>query len=144
MSQLIAHLIGDYVLQNHWMAANKTARTWPAVVHVLLYGLPFLVIGASWPAWAVIVGTHFVIDRFRLARLWARFWGVGTAGWLPEQVSHYRPDSSGPEPWFLENSYKPLSESLPAAPPWLAGWLVILVDNTAHLTINALAIWLLP
>lgn len=125
MNQLIAHLIGDYVLQNHWMAAHKTSRAWPALVHVFFYGLPFLASGVSWAAWTVIVGTHFVIDRYRLARLWVDAWGVGRPGWLMRAA--------------LPGVEQPVE-----APPWMGAWLVILVDNTAHLTINALAIWLLP
>lgn len=32
MIQLIAHLLGDYVIQNNWMASNKTKSTWAAMV----------------------------------------------------------------------------------------------------------------
>jgi hypothetical protein len=44
MEQLIAHLAGDYCLQNQWMADNKINRSWPCAVHCLLYTLPFLLI----------------------------------------------------------------------------------------------------
>ena len=67
MLQLILHLIGDYVTQSDWMAQNKTKAHFPAAAHALVYSLPFLLIG-SWQAFAVICATHFLIDRFRLAR----------------------------------------------------------------------------
>jgi hypothetical protein len=28
---LLAHLVGDYLLQSDWMAAEKTKRWWPPV-----------------------------------------------------------------------------------------------------------------
>jgi hypothetical protein len=40
----LAHMVGDYLIQNHWMAVEKTKRWWPAVVHGVTYGLPFLLI----------------------------------------------------------------------------------------------------
>jgi hypothetical protein len=151
VSELIAHLVGDYILQNHWMAVNKTSR-WPlAFVHVLLYGLPFLVLGASWPALAVIVGTHLLIDRFRLAKYWVAFWGIGTMGWVLTQAYHARgyawvTTPSGDRP-LLPPSWLTIPEltdewvrahrvDFPDAPPFLGVWLLILVDNTMHLGIN--------
>jgi hypothetical protein len=69
----LAHFVGDYVLQSHWMASEKTRRWWPAVAHAVTYGLPFLLLTLDPVALAVIVGTHAVIDRYRLARhlVWA-------------------------------------------------------------------------
>ena len=121
MEQLLAHLVGDYVLQNHWMATRKTSAWWPAIVHALCYGLPFLLLVDNALQWAVIVGTHLVIDRYRLAALWVRFWGIGTTGTLP----------------------KMLDADVDDAPPWLGVWLLIIVDNVAHLSINYAALrWL--
>ena len=121
MNELIAHLCGDFILQNHAMATRKpTSSVW-AAVHVFFYTLPFLLLTRSGPALAVICGTHFVIDRFQLARYWADFWGVGTTGWVPRQFG-------------LDAS---------TAPPFLAVWLLIIVDNTLHLAINhAALLWL--
>ena len=127
MIQLICHLLGDYVLQNHWMANNKTSSTLACAVHVALYSLPFaLLIGVggvgSWWSLAVIAGTHFVIDRWRLAKLWVNFWGVGV-----------------PSSWMARLEI----EQPPAAPSWMGVWLLIIVDNTIHLAINAGALtWL--
>lgn len=66
--QLLAHAVGDYILQSDWMANEKTKKSIAALAHIATYGLPFLLLRPSWTAYAVIVGTHFIIDRWRLAR----------------------------------------------------------------------------
>lgn len=95
--QLVAHAIGDYVIQSDWMAGEKTRQSFAAAVHALTYAWPFLLLTHSLPALAVIVGTHFVIDRWRLARFvvfaknflgppskWPR-WSDCTATGIPER-----------------------------------------------------------
>ena len=78
MEQLILHLTGDYLTQSDWMAVNKAKRSWPALCHVMVYSLPFFLIGST-RAVAVILVTHFFIDRFRLTRyvVWTKNW-LGT------------------------------------------------------------------
>ena len=44
VDQLIAHAVGDYVLQSEWMAREKTKRSLAALAHVAFYLLPFLFI----------------------------------------------------------------------------------------------------
>lgn len=123
--QLLAHAIGDYIIQSDWMATEKTKKSLAAAVHVVTYALPFLLITTSWAALAVIVGTHFVIDRWRLARhvIWAKnlpFPGKKLP-WKECQKFGFPPDR----------------------PDWLAGWLLIFTDNIIHVTINGAAImWL--
>lgn len=127
MSQLICHLIGDYVLQNHWMAANKVHAWVPAIIHALIYSLVFVaVLQPPWPAMAVIFGTHLIIDRFRLAKYWVEWYGVGEPGrlWMNKYAC------AG-----MKQSYERQS-----APPFLAVWLLIIVDNTFHLSINYAAL----
>ncbi len=69
MIELISHAIGDYVIQSDWMAQQKTSRSDVAVIHALVYSLPFVVLcSPSLTAWAIIVSTHAVIDRYRLAK----------------------------------------------------------------------------
>lgn len=123
---VLCHLIGDYVLQTHWMANEKTKRWWPAVVHALTYGIPFAFVVPSIWAWLVIVGTHAVIDRYRLAR---------HIVWLKNQLAPkaYR------YPWRDGRA----TGYAPDLPPWLATWLMIITDNVIHVAINAAAItWL--
>lgn len=113
--QLVAHAVGDYILQSHWMATEKTKQHVAAGVHAVTYTLPFLLITQSPAALAMICGTHFLIDRYRLARfvVWAKngMRGPVTATGYPDDV-----------------------------PPWLAVWLLIAADNILHVICNAVAI----
>jgi hypothetical protein len=123
--QLLAHAVGDYILQSHWMATEKTKWSVAAACHALAYGLPFCLFGPSVAAMAVIVGSHFAIDRYRLARyvVWAKNWIAPHANrpWAECAATGYAPD----------------------VPPWLSVWLLIVADNVLHVTINAAALrWL--
>jgi len=122
--QLVAHAIGDYVLQSDWMASEKTKRSLAAAVHAVTYALPFLLLDASVAAMAVIVITHFVIDRWRLARyvVWAKNWLGPNKPWSECSGTGYPADR----------------------PPWMAVWLLIIADNVMHVLINALALHYLP
>jgi len=131
--QLILHLIGDYVTQSDWMANNKRKSSWAAWCHAMVYSLPFLFIGSGW-AWFVIMWTHFLIDRFGLAR-----YVVYAKNFL---LSPHRPcDREYVERWRWSNCS---ATGYPSdAPPWLAVWLLIAADNTLHLAINYAALrWL--
>lgn len=120
---LIAHFVGDYILQTHWMATQKTSRWAPAVLHGITYTLPFLFATHSLAALLVIGGTHIIIDRFRLAR---------HLMWFKNQFApkDFRPDKAD-----LKTTGYPAS-----TPAWLSTWLMIISDNTAHIIINTLAI----
>ena len=56
------------------MALNKTQQSLPAAVHAVTYALPFLALTRSPRRLALIAGSHFVIDCWRLARhvCWAK------------------------------------------------------------------------
>jgi hypothetical protein len=63
---LLAHLIGDYILQNDWMAKNKKTNTWACIAHVLTYMIPFIPLcwfGLSPFAWGLIGYQHYIQDR---------------------------------------------------------------------------------
>lgn len=122
---LLAHLVGDYMIQSHWMANAKTQRDvegWiAATLHGVTYTLPFLFITQSWLALVVIGGTHIVIDHWRLARyfVWARN-QLGPKKWRPPMTATGMPDD---------------------APPWLAFWLLFIADNGIHALINLASVW---
>jgi hypothetical protein len=124
---LLAHLVGDYLLQSHWMATEKTRRWWPAVVHGVAYSLPFLLITRSPWALLVIGGTHVVLDRFRVAKyvIWAK-------------------NLIGPREYRPSLKEAAVNCGFPAdVPAGLATALMIVSDNTLHLLINAAALtWL--
>lgn len=206
MTQFIAHLFGDYILQSDWMAQNKTKRSWPALVHAFIYSLCFVPL--CWQAvqhiperridvqptrvvihtadftskavnidgsykepaqdipdrfhiwvWLVILSTHFLIDRFRLARyvVWAKNWlgpwsRMETVG---EAVERMKASGEMPRPVILPGQkidivlqrirfIAPLSDCQtgypPSTPIWLSTWLLIIADNTIHLAINYAAL----
>ena len=123
---LLAHGVGDYLIQTDWMATEKTKRWMPAVAHGVAYGLPHLFITQSPAALAVIVLTHIVIDRYRLARhvVWAKNQlapHTHRAPWKECSATGYSPDR----------------------PAWLAVWLMIIADNIIHLCINLGAVMFL-
>lgn len=121
--QLIAHLIGDYFLQSDWMASEKTKKSLAALAHVFTYTIPFLFLTRSITALAVVMGTHFIIDRWRLARYvcWVKNWAA-PLGWN--------------KPWSECAGTGYTSDK----PAFLAIWLLIIVDNTMHIICNALAL----
>lgn len=120
---LAAHMVGDYLIQSHWMATEKTKHWLPAVAHAITYGVPFLLVTQSPFALLVIVGTHAVIDRYRLARhvVWLKN-QLAPAAFRPGHTATGYPDDT---------------------PPWLAVWLMIIADNILHMAINVAAVvWL--
>lgn len=175
---LLAHLIGDYVLQNQWMADNKTKRLWPAIVHGAFYTLPFLLITLNPWSLLIIFGTHVVIDRYRLAKyiIWFKNQLAPKSSrfaWSPSKAIKTARASTSP-PIVTSGSTGPLDASIlvtgtiagmkvisvgdgiknpskindkntgfpMSVPDWMRVWLMIIVDNTLHLVLNVLAIWL--
>lgn len=67
MEQLLLHLIGDYLLQNDWMASQKKQKSINGLIaclcHCIVYSIPFLLIG-SFYAFSIIFISHFLIDRY--------------------------------------------------------------------------------
>lgn len=123
---VLAHLVGDYLLQSHWMATEKTKRWWPAAVHAAMYTLPHTLVTQSPLALLVIGGTHAVIDRYRLVRYLI---------WIKNFLA--------PPDWWVSWSDCRATGYPPNTPAWLAVWLMIIADNTIHLLINTGAvIWL--
>ena len=112
---LLLHFVGDYLFQSDWMAMNKTKAHFPALVHCVLYSVPFLLIVPLW-AFLIIFGTHFLIDRYRLAVYWIKLIN-----------------------WNWKSTNFGYSESKPT---YISFWLMVIVDNTFHVLINSLTIWI--
>lgn len=118
MKRLGCHMIGDYMLQSHWMATEKTKNNKVAAIHALTYTIPFVTLRATPKQLALIAASHYVIDRYRLARyvVWAK-------NRLAPRAYHTMVTSTGmPE----------------ETPEWLANTLLIVTDNTLHVLINGL------
>jgi len=110
---LIFHFVGDYLLQNDWMAANKTKSNIAAFVHAIAYSALFLFI-CDFKMWLIIFGTHFMIDRYRLASYWIKLIN-----------------------WNWQSKNFGYAEDKPA---FMSIWLLIIIDNTFHIIINTLCL----
>jgi hypothetical protein len=121
----LAHLAGDYLLQTHHQATTKTSSWPPALLHAATYTAAHLPLTRSPWRLAVIGGTHAVIDRYRLAKYvtWAKNQAAPKAHRV--SVDELRATGTG----YALNT-----------PPWLAGWLLIISDNSLHLLLNAAAL----
>lgn len=169
MPPVLAHFIADWLFQSQYMASDKVKSAVPALLHVAVYGLVFWVlVGPSWAALAVIVGTHYVIDRYRLARHvnWAANFiapirrltpwerrnlgrppadrepsGPGSHGWPASEAVDgmlIRWRSTNP-PWSECSTYG----SPPGVPDHIAFMVLIAVDQIMHLVCNYAALrWL--
>lgn len=117
---LLAHLVGDYLLQTEYMA-NAKLRSWLwALVHGFVYTLPFVFITQSPWALLTIALTHAIIDRYRLARyvVWFR-------NQITPKAQRYPITATG-----ASNK----------TPDFIAVWLLFIADNTLHLLINLYAV----
>lgn len=124
-NQVVAHLVGDYLIQTEWMVARKTKNLYVAILHALSYSLPFLFFTHSWLAMFVIIWTHSVIDRLSLARYicaWKNGRRVPTTRSGLTEPTHEA---------ITTDSVKQLA---------INAWIFILIDNMMHITINGLAI----
>ena len=63
MHWIYAHLIGDYILQNDWMALHKKKSSFRCAVHIVFYMIPFLWCDISWIGMILIAIQHYAIDR---------------------------------------------------------------------------------
>lgn len=72
-----AHLIGDFLFQNHWMQ-RKSQSSWVCTCHVFVYGMPFFFLAVTgllpFIALAFILVEHWLQDRFALHLKWMRLY----------------------------------------------------------------------
>ena len=173
--QIVAHLVGDYILQSDYCADRKTSKNLPALVHALTYTLCFIpfVLALDGPkaaiALSVIGGTHFLIDRFRLARyvVYAKNFLAPRYTVIPSDDCDVKSALKATEHddtvsvEFKRSELGDIDESSlvmkkhwwynwdeckgtgyhKARPQWLAVWLLIIADNTMHIIINGAVLW---
>lgn len=77
---LMGHLVGDYVLQNNYLAQNKTKSSWVCTLHCLLYSLSMQFFcyenipdGLDVCFFGLVFSTHWIIDRYSLADYYLKF-----------------------------------------------------------------------
>jgi hypothetical protein len=103
------------------MANNKTKSLPVAFLHAFVYTIPFILVTQSPVALLVILISHAIIDRYRLVR-----YVIFAKNYLNDRTLKWEDcDKTG-----YPNS----------RPEWLTVWLMIIADNTLHLTINFIAI----
>lgn len=133
MKQLLLHAIGDYLIQNDWMALNKKKSGWngflACFVHCLTYSLPFYLIADTFQV-SMIFLTHFIIDRWRLVDYFLAIKNnVKNDYWRP-LISGFR---------FIETKYDISNFGFSKERPQLITvWLYIITDNIFHLICNYL------
>ena len=92
---LLGHLVGDWLLQNDWMAKGKklSLLTLAGTVHFTIYTT--IIVGALWLSRAgdkdlglylvisaIVFVSHWVVDAARLADLWMRFYRQSNLQWV--------------------------------------------------------------
>ncbi|TFE01832.1 DUF3307 domain-containing protein [Jeotgalibacillus sp. R-1-5s-1] len=74
----LSHLIGDFLFQTGWMAANKASKWIPLLVHCAVYTLIVALIswiafdGLSVIAILFIFITHVILDRQQFVKWWVK------------------------------------------------------------------------
>lgn len=133
MEQLLCHFIGDYWLQNDWMAMNKKKQWFPAIIHGIIYTLPFLILTRSILALAVICITHILIDHTNIV---GKLNQIKNWNFKPFKMGYFQPKESG----LLVKSSIILNDGYSDRPFFIRVWLIIIQDNILHLLINYLAL----
>lgn len=78
---IFCHLVGDYVLQNDFIAKTKGENWYHLIVHCMLYCLPFFVLfGLTWQLSFIFI-THMIIDPLK-----ARY---NKINYVTDQLLHY-------------------------------------------------------
>lgn len=170
LTYILGHF-SDYVIQSDWMANEKLKKHTAALVHALVYTLPFLLVTTSWQALVVICVSHFLIDRYRLARYvcWAKNFlappdtgGSDRVVLLSGREVYAREVPESERPTVLTRDGKKVSEVYTrwwrpwrecdktgypndrhAKVPWMTTWLMIKADNNLHQLINFFAVYYL-
>lgn len=109
---LSAHLVGDFLLQNRWMARNKLDNGWWRTYHVAWYCVPFVPLAIAYASsfyagfdfLLVLAAAHWITDsRTFRASLgdwihWKFFMGneARLAEWLRPDRRDQRPSSKLP------------------------------------------------
>lgn len=83
---LLAHMVGDYIFQNDWMANNKFTNSWARLLHCAIYTtvfLPIIICYGPLDFWTQVLcfgllfGSHTIIDSWR--------WTLGST-WPPKAI----------------------------------------------------------
>lgn len=133
MEQFLCHLIGDYWLQNDWMASNKKRKWLPAIIHGIFYTLPFIFLTSSIYKLLIICISHIIIDHTNLT---GRLNQLKNFDFRTHKVGYFRNLPEG----IIQKSYITLKDGYSDRPLFIRIWLLIIQDNILHLVINYLVL----
>ena len=104
VAAMLGHFVGDYILQNQWMATEKSypgkRGHFACTVHVALYTAAVAVFTGIWsPLFlAAVFVPHWLIDRWSLAKYW--LWLKN--GYQMKDVWREAPHCAVPAPGAME------------------------------------------
>lgn len=73
---VLAHFIGDFLLQNDYIAVNKKKSSLVCTFHVILYMLPFCFTGINEIQFFLIFIQHWLQDRTVFVAFYCRTFGI--------------------------------------------------------------------
>ena len=121
---IVGHLVGDYLLQNDWMALNKKRNPIICMVHCLLWTAAV----CCFAGWrdpgniAVLLCSHFIQDHTNIVAWWMRLrWKDQSQFMRCDEIDHDIRNSAGIR-------------------AGLGPWSIIVVDNVWHI-VTIWAVW---
>lgn len=110
---IIGHLVGDYLLQNDWMASNKKQSVLRCSIHATIWTMCVLLFSG----WFKIHGSQGIIIGFILV------------------TTHFFQDHTNVVAWWMDLIGQHKFRTGPCAP-----WSMIVVDNVWHI-VTLWAVW---
>lgn len=132
-AQFLCHMFSDYWLQNDWMATNKKKHWFPAIIHGIVYTIPFILLTRSILALSIICISHVIIDHTNIIN-WLN--QLKNFNFKPFAMGYFKPIGSG----ILQKSSIVLKDGYGDRPLFIRVWLLIIQDNILHLIINYLCL----
>lgn len=74
LSLLVVHFVADFLLQNNWMALNKSKKLEALTLHCLVYSLCFFPLW-GWKFFLITFWTHWLVD-FVTSRITSKLWFI--------------------------------------------------------------------
>ena len=141
---LLGHLVGDFLMQNEWMALTKSKNSlegWlAALCHCIIYTACVCVFMTNLtPIWmAVVFLSHFPIDKFSLAEKYMHYVkGKGMKDYVKKDISIWDIETQGLR-HMVSQTKQPLNR-YDALEGGFTAVVYTVTDNTMHLLIMFLA-----
>jgi len=131
---LLGHLVGDYLLQNEWMALNKSKNTlvgWmAALLHCMIYTWTICIFMGEFDKiwWIAVFLSHFPIDKFALGEKYMKLKGSSMRRYI-DNVD-WTATANPPKDWTM--GHQMLTGGFRAV-------VYAVTDNTMHLLLMYIA-----